>query len=99
MSAFLSAPDQTFPQEYTFKVQVPGKSSSDALLTIGKANIDMARFAGDDGSSQNAMVPIAFKVGGTSTGYLKLVVIATPYSGLAGSDVGTEVHAPAWGGT
>ncbi len=75
-------------------MQVPGKSSTDSLLTVGKADIDMSRFATDEASSQNAMLPIPFKVGGTSTGYLKLVVTATPYSGTGGSEDGmTEVGA------
>ena len=66
-------------------------------MTIGKAQIDMARFAGDDGSSQNAMVPISFKVGGTSTGYIKLVITATPYAGAGGSEDGmTEVGVGSW---
>ncbi|KXZ54203.1 hypothetical protein GPECTOR_5g297 [Gonium pectorale] len=62
------------PKEYEFKVQVPGKSSSDALVTIGKASMDIAKYCSDQNTSQNAMLPISFKVGGTTTGYLKMVI-------------------------
>ncbi|GFR47585.1 hypothetical protein Agub_g9317 [Astrephomene gubernaculifera] len=78
------------PKEYEFKIQVPGKSSSDAPVTIGKATLDMAKYCSDETTTQNAMLPITFKVGGTTTGYLKMV-ITTVFLGDANEDGLTEV--------
>lgn len=77
-------------QEYEFKVQVPGKNESDALATIGKATQDMTKFCTDQTTTQNVTIPITFKVGGTTTGYLKLV-ITTVFLGDANDDGLTEV--------
>lgn len=51
------------PQEYEFKVQAAGKSSSDPPTTIGKATLDLAKFCSEQTTTQNAMLPITFKVG------------------------------------
>lgn len=61
-------------KEYEFKIQAQGKSATDAPITIGKAPLDLAKYCTDQTSSQNAMLPITFKVGGTTTGYLKMTI-------------------------
>jgi hypothetical protein len=70
-------------------VQVPGRSSSDVPVTIGKALVDMAQYCGEQTSQRSAMLPIQFKVGGTTTGYLKIVV-TTVCIGDAGDDAMTD---------
>lgn len=45
-------------------MQVPSKGGDDKMLTVGKAELDLARFAGLDRSEQPKLVPILFKVGG-----------------------------------
>jgi hypothetical protein len=50
------------PQEYSFKVQVPGKGGQEKTLTVGKAELDMSRYVGFENAQQNALVPITFKV-------------------------------------
>ncbi|PNH00859.1 hypothetical protein TSOC_013292, partial [Tetrabaena socialis] len=77
-------------KEYEFKIQVPGKTSSDATITIGKANLDMAKYCSDQNTSQNVMLPLTFKVGAATTGYLKMVV-STVFLGDANEDGLTEV--------
>lgn len=49
-------------QEYEFKVQVPGKPGDEKMLTVGKAELDLARFAGPDRTEQPKLVPVMFKV-------------------------------------
>ncbi|GIL59066.1 hypothetical protein Vafri_14027 [Volvox africanus] len=78
------------PKEYEFKVQVPGKSSTDSPITVGKGVLDMAKYCKDETTTQFAMVPIAFKIGATITGYLKLS-ITTIFIGDSNEDGGTEV--------
>lgn len=78
------------PQEYSFKVQVPGKGGKETL-TVGKAELDMARYVSFENAAQNALVPITFKVGTTTTGYLKLVITSQMLKGEVGEDGMTEV--------
>ena len=77
-------------QEYEFKIQAQGKSATDAPITIGKAPLDIAKYCTDQTSSQNAMLPITFKVGGTTTGYLKMTITSV-YIADADGDGLTEV--------
>ncbi|GLC41964.1 hypothetical protein PLESTM_001271200 [Pleodorina starrii] len=78
------------PKEYEFKVQVPGKSSSDSPVTVGKATLDMAKYCKEETTTQPAMVPITFKIGTSTTGYLKLS-ITTVFLGDSNDDGLTEV--------
>lgn len=62
-------------------VQVPSKSGDGKLITVGKADLDLSFFVA--AASQAAaggglakMVPVLFKVGAASTGYLKLLISA-----------------------
>lgn len=57
-------------------MQAQGKSTSDPPTTIGKATLDLAKYCSEQTTTQNAMLPITFKVGGTTTGYLKMTVTA-----------------------
>jgi hypothetical protein len=59
-------------------VQVPQGSSDDNLVTIGKATLDLAKYVEETGSTQNAVVPITYKVGSSSSsGNIKLVITTT----------------------
>ncbi|GIL91294.1 hypothetical protein Vretimale_9986 [Volvox reticuliferus] len=78
------------PKEYELKVQVPGKSSTDSPVTVGKSVLDMAKYCKDETTTQSAMVPIAFKIGTSTTGYLRLL-ITTIFLGDSNEDGGTEV--------
>jgi hypothetical protein len=78
-------------QEYKFQVQVPGKEDN-KLLTVGRADLDMARYALSEGTAQSKMIPILFKVGMASTGYLKVSITAHVVASGTDSDDGmTEV--------
>ncbi|GLI62410.1 hypothetical protein VaNZ11_005030 [Volvox africanus] len=78
------------PKEYELKVQVPGKGSTESPVTVGKAVLDMAKYCKDETTTQSAMVPIAFKIGASITGYLKLS-ITTIFIGDSNEDGGTDV--------
>ncbi|KAL6755265.1 N-terminal C2 in EEIG1 and EHBP1 proteins-domain-containing protein [Haematococcus lacustris] len=75
------------PKEYTVKVQVPQGSGNE---TVGKATIDLAQFVGDANNTQTDTIPITFSAGGTSTGYVKVVITAT-HMGDMSEDGLTEV--------
>lgn len=78
-------------QEYKFQVQVPGKEDN-KLLTVGRADLDMSHYVLAEGTPQSEMLPILFKVGMASTGYLKISITAEVVAGGADSDDGmTEV--------
>lgn len=78
-------------QEYTFQVQVPGKEDN-KLLTVGRAELDMSHYVLADGTPQAKMIPMMFKVGMASTGYLKVTITAEVVASGGESDDGmTEV--------
>lgn len=78
-------------QEYKFQVQVPGKEDN-KLLTVGRADLDMSLYVLAEGTPQSKMLPILFKVGMASTGYLKMSITAEVVASGADSDDGmTEV--------
>jgi hypothetical protein len=80
-------------QEYKFQVQVPGKEDN-KLLTVGRADLDMSQYVLAEGTPQSKMIPMMFKVGMASTGYLKVSITAEAVAGGADSDDGmTEVSA------
>jgi hypothetical protein len=54
-------PPRPLPQEYELKVQVPGTVGEGKMLTVGKAEIDLAMFAGPNRTEQPKLVPIMFK--------------------------------------
>ena len=78
-------------QEYSFKVQVANKGGDEKMITVGKADIDLARFVCIEGTPQNKMIPIIFKVGQTTTGYLKVVIVTEMVKGGVDEDGMTEV--------
>lgn len=81
----------THLQDYEFKVQVPGREGSDAMATIGKATLNMAKFCGDETQTQQQTLPISFKASGSSTtGYLKMTITSV-FLGDATEDGMTEV--------
>lgn len=68
-------------------MQVPGKEEG-KLLTVGRADLDLSHFVlASSGSGQSKMVPVLFKVGAASTGYLRLTITATE---VAGAEDGSE---------
>ena len=71
-------------QEYTIKIQVPGKGSSDNWLTVGKATVDLASHVAD--SPKTIMLPVTFKVGGSTTGYLRLILTSILLKGSEGDE-------------
>lgn len=78
-------------QEYKFQVQVPGKEDN-KLLTVGRAELDMSHYVLADGTPQAKMIPMMFKVGMASTGYLKVTITAEVVASGGESDDGmTEV--------
>lgn len=93
-------------QEYTFKVQLPSKDGGDSYITIGKATENLSRFIIEqENNTENHMMPVTFKVGSTSVGYIKLVISTihiaegtedtmTEISGLTGltSEAGSNVR-------
>ncbi len=78
-------------QEYNFKVQVPGKGGDDKMITVGKADVDLSKFVVFEGKAQPKMIPIMFKVGATTTGYLKVVVTTELLQAGVDDDGMTEV--------
>lgn len=74
-------------------MQVPGKEDN-KLLTVGRADLDMSQYVLAEGTPQSKMIPMMFKVGMASTGYLKVTITAEAVAGGADSDDGmTEVSA------
>jgi len=72
-------------------VQVPGKEDN-KLLTVGRAELDMSQYVLSEGTPQAKMIPILFKVGMASTGYLKISITAEVVEGGPDSEDGmTEV--------
>jgi hypothetical protein len=78
-------------QEYSFKVQVPAKGAMDKMITIGKADVDMARYVTLENTPQNAMFPISLKVGQGSTGYLKVIITTHLLKKAIADDAMTDV--------
>lgn len=62
-------------------------------MTVGKADLDLSYFVVNEGQPQNKLIPIMFKVGAASTGYLKVSIAAEPVSGDVDDDGMTEVSA------
>lgn len=81
----------TLPQEYKFQVQVPAKGDEAKLMTVGKADIDLSFFVLALGQPQNKLIPIMFKVGTASTGYLKVIITAELVTGDLDDDGLTEI--------
>ncbi|WIA29047.1 hypothetical protein OEZ86_011560 [Tetradesmus obliquus] len=79
------------PREYKFQVQVPVKGDETKLITVGKADLDLSFFVLSLGQPQSKLVPIMFKVGAASTGYLKLLITAEAVAGDIDEDGMTEV--------
>lgn len=77
-------------QDYTIKVQVPQGVTGDNIMTIGKANVNLARYVGEETNTQTDVIPIAFKVGHSSTGYVKVTITST-HLGEVAEDGMTEV--------
>lgn len=76
-------------QEYKFQVQVPGKGD-EKLLTVGRADLDFSLYVLAEGTAQSKMIPVLFKVGAASTGYLRVTITAEEV-GLGSDDGMTEV--------
>jgi hypothetical protein len=49
-------------QDYSFKVQVPGKEGGGKMFTVGKADVDVAMFASAAKATATKMIPVIFKV-------------------------------------
>ena len=49
-------------QDYEFKIQVPAKAATDPPITVGKADLDMARFCSDETETNNHLLPVTVKV-------------------------------------
>lgn len=82
----------TSMQDYEFKVQVPGRNSEDAAVTVGKANLDMSKFCGEQNETRNHLLPITVKVG--STTYPKVyaeLIITSVFLADANEDSLTDV--------
>lgn len=79
-------------QDYEFKIQVPGRASTDAPVTVGKANLDMSKFCGDQNETRNHLLPITVKVGSTTYPkvYVELIVTSI-FLADANEDSLTEV--------
>ena len=59
----MHGPD-TRTQEFSFKVQVPGKDGAAKMFTFGRTEMDLATFAtAERGAPVAKIVPIVFKVG------------------------------------
>lgn len=70
---------------------MPGKEDN-KLLTVGRADLDMSLYVLSEGTAQSKMLPILFKVGMASTGYLKISITAEEVASGTDSDDGmTEV--------
>jgi hypothetical protein len=74
-------------------VQVPSKPGDDKLITVGKADVDLSRHVTLEGTAQSKMIPIIFKVGTTTTGYLKVSITTEMVKGGVDDDGMTEVSA------
>jgi hypothetical protein len=79
-------------QECRFEVQVPGRDGGTRCLTVARAQLDLSPFVlFEGGGPQPKMVPLLFKVGGASTGYLRLTVEAERQQGPCSDDGMTDV--------
>ncbi len=67
-------------------MQVPGRGADDKMLTVGKADVDLARFAGADKTPQPKLVPIMFKV-------LAAVLCPLRCRGQGGARIGSSAAA------
>lgn len=74
-------------------MQVPSKPGDDKLITVGKADVDLSRHVTLEGTAQSKMIPIIFKVGTTTTGYLKVSITTEMVKGGVDDDGMTEVSA------
>lgn len=59
-------------------------------MTVGKATVNLARYVGDETNTQKDVLPVAVKVGHSTTGYVKFTITAT-HLGEGGDDGMTEV--------
>eukprot|EP00201_Polytomella_parva_P018164 CAMPEP_0175071218 /NCGR_PEP_ID=MMETSP0052_2-20121109/19130_1 /TAXON_ID=51329 ORGANISM="Polytomella parva, Strain SAG 63-3" /NCGR_SAMPLE_ID=MMETSP0052_2 /ASSEMBLY_ACC=CAM_ASM_000194 /LENGTH=1671 /DNA_ID=CAMNT_0016338383 /DNA_START=135 /DNA_END=5147 /DNA_ORIENTATION=- len=62
-------------KDYEFRVQVPRKQND--FLTIGKTKVDVSKYIAEGNSSTEDTIKVAFKVGTSSTGYVKIRVHTT----------------------
>lgn len=70
---------------------MPGKSISDTSVTVGKSIVDMAKYCKDENTTQQAMVPITFKIGSSTTQAHLRLSITTIFLGDSNEDGNTEV--------
>jgi hypothetical protein len=59
-------PERAAPQDYSFKVQVPGRDAAGKVYTVGRADVDLAAHAAAAGAAARGaaapkIVPIIFK--------------------------------------
>jgi len=80
-------------KEYSFKIQVPGKDGAGKMFTVGRADLDLAAYATAEkaGAPSAKMMPVLFKVGATTTGYLKISIAAEMVGAGVDEDVMTAV--------
>lgn len=62
-------------------------------MTVGKADLDLSLFVLNEGQPQNKLIPILFKVGAATTGYLKVIITVEAVTGSVDDDGMTEVSA------
>ncbi|CAD7694989.1 unnamed protein product [Ostreobium quekettii] len=81
------------PKEYNFKIQSPGKGSDSKMLTIGRATVDMARYATLLASKPEVLeIPINFEFSKSRpAGVLRLSITGVMLKGLAPEDTLTEM--------
>ncbi len=70
-------------------MQAP-EGNTENMVTIGKVNLDLAQYVMDTTNQQTEMVPITYKVGSSSNGFIKLVINTTVLGDVA-DDAMTEV--------
>lgn len=80
------------PQEYSFKIQSPGKGSEPKMFTVGWATVNMAQFASVDAKPFELDVRVSFELGKTqSHGVLRLKITSSMLKGLSPEEAMTEV--------
>lgn len=49
-------------QEYLFRVKCPGAKSSDGMITIGKADVDLAEFVDQTGRLKTVSIEVSHSI-------------------------------------
>jgi len=81
------------PKVCGFKIQTPGKGLDGKMLTIGRATVDMARYASLHANKPDILeMPISFEFGRSRhpTGVLRISITGTLLRGLTPDDAMTE---------